>query len=382
MANASPCRALLVAEGSGGHLVPALQAGRVLAQAGAQVHLWYARRPQAAWAESLVAEAAAPGLTVTPIDVATPASCGVRARAARQLWQQAQAFFAAAATDVVAGFGGWVSAPVLLAARRQGIRCLLHEQNVMLGRTNRWLAPWMDRVALSFHETEAQLRRAPAIVTGLPVRPGLGEVSRAAAALHWGYDPAQPTVLVLGGSQGSRAVNQRVAGLLQGTDPAMLRRWQWLHVSGTADVALMRQAYAAAGVAAQVAAFCTDMAHAYAAADVVVGRAGASTLAELARCGVPAVFMPYPHAQGHQRANAALAQAVGGALVLEEAQSGPQQVFDALAMILQDPGKQSAMARHMRTLDSGDAARRLSTALLQLAQQESGHARSWRTIVN
>ena len=162
MRNGSSLKVLLVAEGSGGHLIPALQVAGVLARRGARIKVWYAQRRQtASLAEALSRQAASADIDVDPIPVRSAANPMERLWACGRLWRKAERCFETFAPDVVVGFGGWVSAPVVLAARRRGIGCLLHEQNVVLGRANQWLSRWVDRVAISFQETQAALPDSP-----------------------------------------------------------------------------------------------------------------------------------------------------------------------------------------------------------------------------
>ena len=363
MENASISRALLVAEGSGGHLVPALLVAEALAKAGADVKLWYAHRaPMAELARALTQDRK--GLEIVPMPVEARGRLVSRLRQGAALWRQAERCFETFTPEVVVGFGGWVSAPVLLAASRRRIRCLVHEQNVTLGRANRFLARRVDRVALSFRDTHAIPGRTPSLVTGMPVRQEIGASSRLLAAKRFGLSPERPTVVILGGSQGARAINRlmmETVGHLRADE----RTWQFLHLTGSSDVEAIRQAYASAGLAAWVAPFLVDMEDAYAHADLVVARAGASTIAELARCGRPAVLIPYPHAHGHQRANAALVDAVGGGVVIEESAATPERLLGALRRLLGDRRLRDMMSGQMRRLDNPDALERLTEAIAQ-----------------
>ncbi|MBI4342370.1 MAG: UDP-N-acetylglucosamine--N-acetylmuramyl-(pentapeptide) pyrophosphoryl-undecaprenol N-acetylglucosamine transferase [Candidatus Omnitrophica bacterium] len=366
---------LLVAEGSGGHVIPALQVARTLASRGARIKVWYAARPHTEpLMAALAGQAGGASIDVDPIPLERQTNWLGRLRQARRLWRQAQRCFDTFAPDVVVGFGGWVSAPVVLAAKQRRIHCLVHEQNVELGRANRWLTRWVDRVAVSFEETGQALRDTPrrsvhAVTTGLPIRQAIGSVSRATAAARFSFAPDRPTLVVFGGSQGARAVNRLMAGVAHALTPEERRSWQILHVSGSADEAMMRDTYARAGLHAWTAPFLIEMEVAYALADVVVARAGASTIAELIRCGVPPVLIPYPHAGGHQRANARMVGAAFGGIVLEEAEATPQRVLEAVRRLMGDPDLRRRMSLQLRTLEHGDASQRLSDAILEAAHR-------------
>lgn len=370
MENAS-LNVLLVAEGSGGHLIPALEVAHALARSGARIKVWYAERRQTApLVDALTQEAREDGvvdLDPIPIDASTSllrrlAQCG-------QLWQRARRCFEAFSPDVVVGFGGWISAPVVLAASRQRIGCLLHEQNVVMGRTNQWLAPWVDRVALSFRETHARLGKTPAVLTGLPVRPAIGQSSRAEAAQRFGLSADRPTLLVLGGSQGARAINRLMVRMALLLSAAERERWQILHLTGPSDETAVKTAYAAAGAVSWVASFLGDMGSAYALADIVIARAGASTIAELARCGKPSILIPYPFAGGHQRANARLVEELGGGLIIEQSQASPERVLEVARRLLADQRLRTAMGSQVRLLQTPDAAEKLTDAIVELGKR-------------
>jgi UDP-N-acetylglucosamine--N-acetylmuramyl-(pentapeptide) pyrophosphoryl-undecaprenol N-acetylglucosamine transferase len=282
-----------------------------------------------------------------------------------QLWSDSQRCFETFEPEAVVGFGGWISAPVLLAARRRGIPCLLHEQNVALGRANRWLAPWVTRIALSFHETAALVDGRSLVITGMPVRPQIGRAMPSAVA-QFGLAPDRPVVLVVGGSQGSRAINRLLLSSLAHWTPQERRTWQVLHITGAADEAEVRAAYAQQGLTAWVGAYLMAMEAAYAAATLVVARAGASTIAELALCGKPALLIPYPHAHGHQRLNARLVEAVGGGVTIEESRATPARIAGMIRTLVKDERLRAIMGRQIRELAMPQAVDRLTQAILTL----------------
>jgi len=271
------------------------------------------------------------------------------------------------------GFGGWVSAPVVLAARVRRIGCVLHEPNVVMGRANRWLARWADRIAVSFRETQDALNGTPAVMTGLPVRDRIGRSSRAQGAARCGLQPDRPTLLVLGGSQGARALNRLMTEMVARCSPEERRSWQLIHLVGPADEAVVRAAYAAHGVRAWVRPFLVEMEAAYAQADVAIARAGASTIAELARCALPAILIPYPHAGAHQRSNARLVEAVGGGVVMEESAATPDRLLGAVRRILADERLRRMMGSQMQGLECPDAAERLTGTIVEVARARAGH---------
>jgi UDP-N-acetylglucosamine--N-acetylmuramyl-(pentapeptide) pyrophosphoryl-undecaprenol N-acetylglucosamine transferase len=367
-------KALLVADGSGGHLIPALQTARAIAEAGGRVRVWYALRAQTApLAQALSAELRHPAIEIDAVPLQPPTNPLTRLSSGSRLWRRAERCFESFEPEVVVGFGGWISAPVVMAARlrrRTRIACMIHEQNVMMGRANRWLARWVDRIAVSFDATRDALNRE-SVVTGLPVRERIGSISREDGARRLSLDPSRFTILVLGGSQGARVLNRLMKEACPQFSPEEQEAWQILHVAGPTDVPALQETYRASGIRGRAIPFVPEMDAAYAAADLVVSRSGASTVAELARCGLPAVLIPYPHANGHQRANADLVERTGGGFAIEEAEATPGRVLYALRWLAADSALRQRMGARMRRLDHPDAAERLRSAITDVARAAS-----------
>lgn len=370
--NRQVLRVLLVVEGTGGHLIPAVEVAAALAAQQADVLLLYAGRPQTApLMQELMQETDPRRIQRVPVSVPRPpAWCPRRAWRGVQavrVWRIVRRHLQGFRPDVVAGFGGWFCVPAMLAARLHRLPILAHEQNVRLGRANRFLRHHVDQMALSFETTSHELNGAPRVVTGLPIRRQIGAVTREEAARHFEMDPHRPTVVILGGSQGSRAINRLVCRMAEGLTQEERTSWRVIHLAGPADYAAIRQRYAALGVQGLVLPHAAEMAAVYAMADVVVARAGASTIAELAQCGTPAVLIPYPYANGHQRDNARLAESVGGAVWMEEDAATPDLLRLAVRRILQDARLRQRMADQIHTLAHPNAAQRLAEAIVTLA---------------
>ncbi|MBL8135684.1 MAG: undecaprenyldiphospho-muramoylpentapeptide beta-N-acetylglucosaminyltransferase [Acidobacteria bacterium] len=264
--------------------------------------------------------------------------------------------------DVVVGVGGYSSGPVLLLAALRGLPTLLMEQNTAPGFTNRRLAPWVRAAALSYEET-LQYFPGKGVVTGNPVRHEFLQ------ALEAGDDAArndgEVRVLIVGGSQGARAINDAMiaaAPLLAGT------RLVVTHQTGERDLTRVRDGYAAAGVAATVEPFFHDMNARMRAADVLVARAGASTLAELTVLGRASVLVPLPTAaDDHQRKNARVLAEAGAAEVIEEKDLSGAALAQILISLAGDPLRRRAMADHARSLGRPDAAARVADRISALA---------------
>ncbi len=244
--------------------------------------------------------------------------------------------------DLVIGFGGHFSFPVVLSAKLLGVRTMLHEQNVVPGSANRHLARLVDGVALSFEETRGRLpANKNTRVTGNPIRSAIERDCREEALRYFGFESGRPTVLVTGGSQGAESINGLFIGAA-GTLPEDLRtRLQVLHLCGRMAAADAEAAYEKLGIRAKAYSFFDRMDLAYAVSDVAVGRAGATFLAEIAAKGIPAVLIPYPHGDGHQRDNARVFCEAGRSVVAEQSALTPQK----LGVLVKDLLEKSAAFR-------------------------------------
>jgi UDP-N-acetylglucosamine--N-acetylmuramyl-(pentapeptide) pyrophosphoryl-undecaprenol N-acetylglucosamine transferase len=241
--------------------------------------------------------------------------------------------------DVVVGFGGYVSAPAYLAARRRGIPIVVHEQNCRPGLANR-LGSWMTRhVATTFASTSL----AHATVTGMPLRREIATLDRAArrgeALAHFGLDDHHPTLLITGGSLGAQRLNAAFASRVGELGRHGI---QVLHISG-----LGKEFVPAPEVAGQpyiVAGYVDRMDLAYAAADLVVARAGANTVCELTAVGLPAVYVPLPIGNGEQRFNATEVLTAGGGVLVEDTSLTPGWIDEVLVPLVTDAPRIAGMA--------------------------------------
>jgi UDP-N-acetylglucosamine--N-acetylmuramyl-(pentapeptide) pyrophosphoryl-undecaprenol N-acetylglucosamine transferase len=208
-------------------------------------------------------------------------------------------------------------------------------------------------------------------LTGLPIRRVIGTASRQEAAAALGLDPGAPTVLVLGGSQGSLVLNRLMTEALGRITDLERRTWQVIHLTGPAGSREAQVAYAKTGLRCWVAPHLSNMEWAYALADLAVARCGASTMAELARCGVPAIVVPYPGASGHQRDNAKLLESRGAAVRLEQHDTTPGRLLEQLRKLLSDPAQRQQMRARMAGLARPDAAEQLASMIARVARPES-----------
>jgi UDP-N-acetylglucosamine--N-acetylmuramyl-(pentapeptide) pyrophosphoryl-undecaprenol N-acetylglucosamine transferase len=257
--------------------------------------------------------------------------------------------------QVVIGVGGYVSVPLLWAAQRFGVPTVLHEQNTRLGMANRLLADKASRIYLSYPDTRGELPADRVRVTGNPVRAGFASPpDRRAAKTTMELDPDLPAVLVVGGSQGARSINQAVAAAL----PAFRAgEAQFLWMTGPDGANAARDAAARTQTRTIVFSFIEDMVTACAAADLLVSRAGASTTAEAALMGRPAILIPYPHAaDNHQEANARAFEEAGAGVLLLDADCDGERVGALVRNLLADAARLEKMGVAAHTLARPGAA--------------------------
>jgi UDP-N-acetylglucosamine--N-acetylmuramyl-(pentapeptide) pyrophosphoryl-undecaprenol N-acetylglucosamine transferase len=361
-------RVMIAGGGTGGHLFPAIALGdEILARGGAVRFVG-----TAAGLEARVLPAR--GYDLQLIEVSGLKRMGVAGLArgllklpgaAWQSWAAVREF----APDVVVGVGGYASGPVVLAAALAGRPTAIMEQNSIPGVTNRILGRVCRRVYLALEASRPYFPERKAVLLGNPVRQAIRAV--AAAAPPGG---ARPRVLAVGGSQGAHVVNEHLARAV-----ALLcqrgRAFTLLHQTGAADEAPIGARYRELdpdGGALAARAFVEDMATAYREADLVVGRAGATTIAELCAVGRPSLLVPFPFAaDNHQEVNARVLERAGAATVLRQAQLSPERLADALDALLVDAAARAHMAAAARELGRPDAARDIADDLERLARPES-----------
>ncbi len=234
---------------------------------------------------------------------------------------------------LVLGFGGYASFPVLMAAKVLNIPTMVHEQNVIPGKANRWMAGQVRAVAISFAETERYLPQVrQKRVTGNPIRSRVERECRQEALSFFGFSQEKKTLLVLGGSQGAESINTLFLQCLSYLSASTRQEFQVLHLCGRMNPQDSEQSCARQGIFAKAYSFFDAMDLAYSAADFCVGRAGATFLAEIRARRVPVLLVPYPFGDGHQRANAKVFQRECGARVAEQKELDPKK----MAMILEE----------------------------------------------
>jgi UDP-N-acetylglucosamine--N-acetylmuramyl-(pentapeptide) pyrophosphoryl-undecaprenol N-acetylglucosamine transferase len=357
---------LIAAGGTGGHLFPAEALASELQRRGLAVELATDRRA-AAFAGKFPAERVhvLPAETVrgrNPLALArTALVLGVGTLAA--LWLMLRRWPAA-----VVGFGGYPTLPPLFAATRRGVPTMVHEQNAVMGRANRLLARRVAAIASSFAgvlDREPQLA-AKATRTGNPVRP----LVLAAAAAPYAAPEHNGTLrlIAFGGSQGARIMSDIVPAAIERLEPHLQMRLALVQQAREEDVARVREIYSRVKVSAEVAPFFTDLPARIAAGHLVISRSGASTVAELAAIGRPAILVPLPHALDQdQAANAAVLERAGGALCLRQSDFTPDRLAAEITALATDPQKLVAMAAAARSQGAPDAAERLADLVMKIA---------------
>ena len=351
-------RAILAGGGTGGHVIPALAIAQELKkQYGAELLFIGTARGM----ENRLVPAAGFPLKLIEVGTLNRVSWKTRLKtfsglpgavlAAHRMLKEFQ-------PDVVIGVGGYASGPAMLAAVLGRIPTVAFEPNVVPGFANRVVARWVSAAAVHFEETAKYFKNAQ--VTGVPVRQAFFEVVS--------KNSGQPTLLVFGGSQGAQAINQAMIAAvpeLQQKIPGL----RVIHQTGEGDYNDVQAAYARAGFPAEVSAFIDDMPHAFAQADLLVCRAGASTVAEATAAGKPAIFIPFPRAaDDHQRRNAEAIVEGGAAVLIAQSDLTPERLAQTVAELLTDRKRLEEMSKQALTLSHRDAAWRVARMVAELAE--------------
>jgi UDP-N-acetylglucosamine--N-acetylmuramyl-(pentapeptide) pyrophosphoryl-undecaprenol N-acetylglucosamine transferase len=368
MADAATPLVLLAAGGTGGHLFPAEALSVALSRRAIAVELATdARATRYGHAFPARATHLIPSATVRGRD---PLSLAKTAVTLSVGFAKAWLLMGRARPAAVVGFGGYPSIPPVLAAALRGIPTVIHEQNGVMGRANRFLAKSVTAIASGFPgvvDRDPQLA-AKATYVGNPVRPAVIEASKTPFAVP------QPGVrfrlLVFGGSQGARVMADVVPLAIEALDPQLRSGLAVVQQAREEDAERVRAAYARAGIEAEVAAFFADLPARMAASHLVISRSGASTVAELAAIGRPAILVPLPHALDQdQRANAQVLERAGGAILLPQDEFTPARLASEIAAVMGAPDRLTAMAAAAKAAGTIDAAERLADLVLRVARR-------------
>jgi len=271
--------------------------------------------------------------------------------------------------DLVIGVGGYASGALVMMARLRSVPTMIHEQNSVPGLTNRILGKIVNRICVTYHESLVSFPRSRTFLTGNPIRPKILKGDREAACRLFSLNKDLFTVFIFGGSSGAQAINRTVVDALNHLSD-LRENIQFLHQTGDRDFEGIREAYRKSGFRGTVAPFIYQMPEAYACSDVVVSRAGATTLAELTALGKPAVLIPYPHAAGrHQEFNAMKLREMGAAMVVLEQDLNGETLAAAVRELYQNEGLRAEMRTSSSGLGRPDACSRIVDIAVSLVKK-------------
>lgn len=360
----------LVAGGTGGHMMPAEAAGRVLLSRGLAVQFITDQRGDA-YPDILQ------DVPRTVLKSGHKSGVGLMGKArlavnmfgsAIKCWRQ----FGRERPDLVVGFGGYPSIPALLAARARSVPAILHEQNAVFGRSNRMLATGAKKIALSFAQTRRLSKgdEGKTVETGNPVRRSveqIGEKPYQAPLPH-----QEIKILVVGGSQGATILSRIVPKALSVMDADIRARLRVVHQGRAGDLDAVRQAYESAGIKAEIASYFTDMNVRLGWSHLVIARAGASTVCELAAAARPSILVPLPSAMDdHQTFNARYLEEVGGAILLAEEDFTSEAVSDLLNAMFCGERPLEKMSLQARSVAKLGAAENLADLIIKTVGSHS-----------
>lgn len=365
--------------GTGGHLFPGIAVAHQLLADTPEARIVFVGSSREI--ESMIVREYHFEHQVLPVEPSTT----LRRNAFRFLWQNARACRQASRLlrelqpTAIIGLGGFASAPLVWAARRLKLPIVLMEQNVIPGRTTRWLSRFADRICVSFEQTRARLNKGcNVIMTGNPIRENIATLQDRTEQTPTEPGDSTLRLLVLGGSQGAESLNNAVVSAMRQL-ASDRKAWTIVHQSGSRQAAQISDAYLALGITAVVEPFFREMANMYSQADMVVSRAGATTLAELACAGLPMILLPYPQsADDHQHANAQVFVDQGAAILIEHASRAEDtatSLAQAMTTLATDSERRRQMAFAARGLARPEAARSIANVIIQSVVGKNPHQR-------
>jgi UDP-N-acetylglucosamine--N-acetylmuramyl-(pentapeptide) pyrophosphoryl-undecaprenol N-acetylglucosamine transferase len=353
-------RVVLAGGGTGGHVIPALAIAQQLKEVYA-ADLLFIGTPRGM--ENRLIPAAGFQLQLVQVGALKNVSLATRLKTSLDLpraiahsWRMLGEF----RPDVVIGVGGYASGPAMAAAIVRRVPTIAFEPNVVPGFANRVVARWVSAAAVHFQETCAYFPNCR--VTGVPVRPAFFKILPKIAG-------TQTTLLVFGGSQGARAINQAIIDSL----PGLRERAPAIHIvhqTGERDYDRVLVAYKKAGISGEVHKFIDDMPAMFARADLLVCRSGASTVGEITAAGKPAIFVPFPRAaDDHQNVNARALERAGAAVVVEESKLEAAYLVDTVSALMDDSGRLQRMSIAAKSLAHPRAVEEIAALVEELASR-------------
>lgn len=353
-------KVVIACGGTGGHLFPGIAVAEALEARGHEVLLLISRK-----AVDREASAKYGALRFETVEaVAKPKTFSLKMIPFLwRLWKtasQCRRLLRNFGADAVLGMGGFTSLPPVYAGHRLGLKTFVHDSNARPGRANILTSRFCTEVFVGMEAAVSFFSGRKTVVTGTPVRAEMVTLpSRAEGASTFGLDPARPVLLVMGGSQGAKRLNDLAAESAALFPPGI----QVLHIAGTADHDRVKER-AGDRPDYHVVGFCSQMALAYAASDLILARSGASSLTEIAHAGLPSVLVPFPYsADDHQTRNAEVFSRAGAAELVQERDLDAPKLVELAGNILNDLQTRTRMAQAARALDTPDAAARICDAI-------------------
>lgn len=362
-------RVVIAGGGTGGHLFPAIAVGEVLQERGHEVVIFISEKEIDSLAirdhqsgsanQAPIRFEKIPGVGMPKL--LSPAIFRFLSRFRSSLALCAK-FYKEIKPDAILGMGGFTSTAPILAGWRRKIPTFLHESNAIPGKANRLNAKMAHTVLLGFEECSKHFPDSRCETTGTPIRKSLlNQLPKEAALNELGLEADRRTLLVMGGSQGARGINEAVIRALPLLKELPL---QLIHLTGPEDDQLVLTNCRREGIPAYVAPFCTQMELVYSAADLAVARSGAASLSELSCFGLPSILVPYPFAaENHQTLNAEIFSQRGAAALLNQSEITSERLAEIVSNLLKDPAALEKMARNARQMAPLEAAARVSDVI-------------------
>src|ERR1700755_2390979 len=347
--------------GTGGHLFPGIAVAEVLQNRGHEVILLVSEKDIDAVALSGRTNFQVEKLpTIGLPSPFSPAFFGSPRRVVESL-SLCRSLYRKFNPHAVLGMGGFTSTAPILAGRFRGIATFIHESNAIPGKANRWTARVVNAVMLGFKECAPFFPKTRTEVTGTPVRTELVRLDRRVARQKLGLDEDLPTLLVMGGSQGASGINQALIKSLPFLQGVPL---QVIHLCGARDERLVADNYRRENIPAYMAAFHHRMEEVYSAADLVVARAGAASLAEFAAFSLPGILIPFPYAaDDHQTRNAEIYARADAAILLKQSDLSGESLARNIRELVENPQRLQQMAANCARLAPRDAVGRVATTM-------------------
>lgn len=362
--------------GSGGHLFPGIAVAQEIMRRDRRSEVLFIGTEQGIEGRVVPRE----GYPIRYIDVQGVAGKSLSSKLSG-MWKVLVAIFESRAIlkdtkpDLVVGSGGYVSVAPVVAAWLMSIPTVVLEQNIVPGLANRTLAKVADLVAVTYMESMPEFPKYKTVLTGNPVRESIMTGDREQARMLFKLDSKRQTVLVLGGSSGAKRINEALmASLDQLLD--VRGQVQFIHQTGETQYERMKKMYASLGFRAACAPFFHHMAEAYALADIVLSRAGATTLAELTALGKPAILVPYPYAGAHQEHNARKLHDMGAGRMVLDADLDGQSLAACIKEFMQSGALRKDMRERARTLGRPDAAQKVVDMMTSLLRARASYVRA------